>query len=81
MDIKERIDQLGCEFDDGSDRILNLRVQILRELVEEHGYDLVCQATGYRHTTLANIVSGHVKSVSENKVNRATYIFNNLKSE
>lgn len=81
MDVKKRIEFLGGRFDDDSGSIVEARRNRLRELVNEHGYDLVCQATGYSPTTLANIIGGHVKRIGENKVNRATYIFDNLKSE
>lgn len=81
MDIKEKISQLGMHFDCDSENIVEARRNKLRELVDEYGYDLVCQATRYNPTTLANIIGGHVKRIGEKKVNRATYIFDNLKSE
>lgn len=81
MDIKERIKKLGSDFDGDSTMIVEGRREKLRKLVSQYGYDLVCEATGYSPTTLANIIKGHVKLIGENKVNRATYIFDNLKSE
>lgn len=81
MDVKEKIKKLGEAFDNDSSSIVEGRREKLRELVEQFGYDLVCEATGYSPTTLANIIKGHVKLIGENKVNRATYIFDNLKSE
>lgn len=81
MDIKQRIEFLGDRFDYDSTSVVEGRRKTLQKLVDEHGYDLVCLATGYSHATLVNIIKGHVKIIGENKVNRAVYVFSNLKSD
>lgn len=81
METKIKIKILGDKFDEDSTSVVEARRQKLKNMVDQYGYDLVCQASGYSATTLANIYKGHVKLIGENKVNRAVYIFENLESE
>lgn len=81
MDMKERIEKLGEDFDKTFSPDATENIRILKELVEAHGYDNVALASGFKVSTLIQLTKGWNKYVARDKVARAKYIFDNLKSE
>ena len=57
------------------------RVELIKNMVKNHGYDITAQATGYKMSTLNQITSGQNVSVADERVRQAVYVLNNLKSE
>lgn len=57
------------------------RVVLIKEMVTQHGYDLVMEATGYKMSSLNQIVSGKNPQISDERVRQAIFVFTNLKPE
>lgn len=77
MDKNEKILKLVSEYQGCTTN----KVAIIKGLVDEHGYDSVALATGYKVSTLNQLVRGNLDKISTNRVEQALFVFKNLKSE
>ncbi|CAH9015807.1 coil containing protein [Vibrio phage 393E50-1] len=54
------------------------RIELLRAMIAEHGYDNVMSATGYKISTLNMVMRDTTVALSDERIRQAVYVFNKL---
>lgn len=75
------INTLINEFNEMQVSTNTQRNEVIKNLIVEHGYEKVSEATGYKMSTLVAIKNGQNILIADVKVRQAEYVFRNLNVE